>query len=388
MIARLGSAFCRAADWLTSAGEIEPQVREELISGLIQRRPAVYFSCVAILIMSGSAAWLIAAPWTFAWFGLDLSLLAARLYLSFRYDRGDGPREKRGLVVTVMFGVFMTFGAGGAVCFALGPPVLMAMASISIMGVFAGMVTRWSGFPRLALLTIGSLSAMVAIALAEREGGSLILAAVQFLAIAGTTAAQAVQNHFNLVRMIRAEQGNWLMARCDPLTGLFNRVKLMEMLERACAGLDADPFDRSRHFALLYIDLDGFKAVNDSLGHDGGDRLLESIGRTLAAVLRRDQNAYRVGGDEFVILAEGAGEEEASRLAGRIIAALAARQGIAVRAGCRISASIGVALACTDGAAPHALLAEADAALYFAKRQGKSCFHLYGTEEVPLLRAC
>jgi diguanylate cyclase (GGDEF)-like protein len=139
---------------------------------------------------------------------------------------------------------------------------------------------------------------------------------------------------------------------------------------------------------LLYIDLDGFKAVNDSLGHDGGDRLLESIGRTLAAVLRRDQYAYRVGGDEFVILAEGAGIEEASRLAGRTIAAIAARQGIAIRAGCRISASIGIALACTDGSDPHALLAEADAALYFAKRQGKSCFHLYGTEEMPLLHAC
>ena len=194
--------------------------------------------------------------------------------------------------------------------------------------------------------------------------------------------------------MLEAERRNWLMARRDSLTGLGNRIRLVEALDAACARLEADPFRRDRHFALLYLDLDGFKAVNDTLGHEAGDRLLERIGAALAGAIRPQDRAFRVGGDEFIILADGAGTADAAALARRIIAAMPAGEGPAGQGPAghrnvrRVTASIGIATACTDGIDPATLLAEADAALYFAKGRGKACWHLYGSEEVPLAEAC
>jgi diguanylate cyclase (GGDEF)-like protein len=405
----------RIADWLTSGEAVEPHVRDALISTLIQRRPAVYFSCLAILIMSASAAWLLPARWTWSWLALDLLLIGYRLYLSLRYDRGArsgegksaegrtgeaksaearsgsedaaAPIERRGTVVALMFVVFIQFGVGCALSIALGPEVLVAMALISIMGVFAGMVSRWSAFPRLALIIIAALSAMASIALALRLGGGLELAALQFLAIAGTTGAQTVQNHRNLLRMIQAEHRNWLMARSDPLTGLHNRVQLDETLGGLCNSLDGAPLSPDRHFALLYIDLDDFKAINDSLGHEAGDRMLEGVGKRLARSIRRGDSAYRVGGDEFVVLAPSSDAADAAQLARRIIHGFAAAHPLAPGLFRQVSASIGIAIADRLGTDPAALLAEADAALYAAKRGGKACFQRSDLPNLPLLRA-
>ncbi|MDB5720370.1 MAG: hypothetical protein JWP15_988 [Alphaproteobacteria bacterium] len=389
-VVRLAGAarFARIANWLTWAPDLEPQTRDALISTLIQRRPAVFISCVAIMMMSASAAWLVAAPWALAWFGLDLVLVAYRLFLSFRHDRGgDDPIEGRGAVVGSMFLVFMVFGLGCALSIAIGPPVLMLMGLISVMGVFSGLVSRWAAFPRLALLTIAILSALIACAISQRAGGGLALAAIQFVVVAATTGAQTLQNHRTLVRMVQAEHRNWLMARSDPLTGLHNRVSLLEKLGRACAALDAAPDDPALHFAILYIDLDGFKAINDTHGHEAGDRHLEGVGRRLERAIRRTDSAYRIGGDEFVVVAPGAGAADSGQLARRIIAGLAAPQPVAPGLFRRIGASVGIAIAAQRGCDPMILLAEADSALYEAKRSGKSCFQLNGGAEVPLLRA-
>jgi diguanylate cyclase (GGDEF)-like protein len=375
-------------DWLTSASEIEPQLRDALVATLIQRRPAVYISCIAILIMSASAVWLTMAPWAFAWLALDLVLLGGRIFLSFHYDRGgEGPTEGRGIIVGLMFLVFLLFGAGCAFSIAYGPVVLMVMGIISIMGVFAGMVSRWAAFPRLALVTIGALSVMSAIALAARTGGGLPLATLQFVAIACTTTAQTLQNHRNLLRMIQAEHRNRLLARSDPLTGLHNRVQLIETLTALCAALDSAPDVEERHFALLYLDLDGFKEINDTLGHEAGDRMLEGVGARLGRAIRRGDTAYRVGGDEFVVLAPASNAMDSAQLARRIIAAFAAAHPLGPGLFRRVTASIGIALACEEGADPMALLAEADAALYDAKRNGKACFQQSGTAPLALLRA-
>jgi diguanylate cyclase (GGDEF)-like protein len=383
LAARAGSTWHGLTGWLTSR-ELDPHLRAALMDTLIQRRPAVFISCAAILLMSASAAWLVAAPWAIAWLGADILLLGYRLRLSFRHDKGNGPIGGHGAVLATMFIVFILFGLGCATAIASGPTVLMVMAVISMMGVFAGLVSRWAAFPRLGLLTLGALAVMVAAALAERTGEGLGLAAIQFLLIASTTGAQTVQNHRNLRRMLEAERANWLMARLDSLTGLGNRIRLVEALDAACARLAADPFDPRRHFALLYLDLDGFKAVNDSLGHEAGDRLLERLGGVLAGAIRERDRAFRVGGDEFIILADGAGIADATGLARRILAAIPACQSGRFRA----TASIGITIACTEGAEPAALLAEADAALYFAKGKGKARFHLYGDEAIPLAEAC
>ena len=122
------------AGWLM-ARELDPQLRAALMATLIQRRPAVFISCAALLMMSAAAAWLVAEPWAYAWLALDLLLLGYRLHLSFLYDRGgDGPTEGHCQVVASMFLVFMLFGLGCAISIASGNDSWSEKMSVLVCG--------------------------------------------------------------------------------------------------------------------------------------------------------------------------------------------------------------------------------------------------------------
>jgi diguanylate cyclase (GGDEF)-like protein/PAS domain S-box-containing protein len=153
----------------------------------------------------------------------------------------------------------------------------------------------------------------------------------------------------------------------DPLTGLSNRVLLEERL-RAVLSRDARTGDTT---GLLFLDLDGFKAVNDEHGHLVGDAVLRTIADRLKAGVRPSDTVARLGGDEFVILVEGAGEEGVQALAERLRVAVAAPM-IVANLDLQVGVSVGVAL-CTGGVEePLALLARADRSMYDAKRAGRS----------------
>ncbi len=148
----------------------------------------------------------------------------------------------------------------------------------------------------------------------------------------------------------------------DPLTGLPNRVLLLERLQQAILRIQrsAEPV------ALLLMDLNDFKAVNDSLGHDVGDDLLGQVGPRLAAQLRTTDTVARLGGDEFAVLLPGTDETGASRVAQKILGAL--EQGFTLGGETLdIGGSIGISVAPQHGADPDQLLSRADAAMYAAK---------------------
>ncbi len=152
-----------------------------------------------------------------------------------------------------------------------------------------------------------------------------------------------------------------------PLTGLPNRVLFIDRLEVALTRLGRRP----GLVAVLFLDLDGFKWVNDSLGHDAGDAVLVEVARRLDVVLRPYDTAARHGGDEFLIVTETEhGAEDVSLLAERIRTVLA--EPIVVNAtDVHVSASIGVAYTDSAGASAAGLLRDADAAMYRAKGAGK-----------------
>jgi diguanylate cyclase (GGDEF)-like protein len=150
----------------------------------------------------------------------------------------------------------------------------------------------------------------------------------------------------------------------DPLTGLPNRALFLERLERAL---------NDRHggqLVVLFIDLDRFKAVNDSLGHRAGDELLTEVAARMRETLRSSDLAARLGGDEFAVLLEGESAEDACRIAERIAARVAEPFQIANRTVC-IGASVGVALCEASGANAAELLSNADVAMYRAKKTGQ-----------------
>lgn len=164
------------------------------------------------------------------------------------------------------------------------------------------------------------------------------------------------------------------MALQDALTGLPNRISLNERIDEALRRSG----EHRMPFALLFLDLDGFKKVNDSLGHDVGDALLIQVARRLEAAVRSTDVVARLGGDEFVVLLRDLGDTDAAeRLAAEIVSSIAAPFALA-GGEVRVGTSIGIAAHPGDGSSREALLKAADAAMYEAKAAGRGTWRMAG----------
>jgi len=181
-----------------------------------------------------------------------------------------------------------------------------------------------------------------------------------------------VATHEDITERRRAEKQIAHMARHDALTDLPNRVLLRERLAHALAELPRD-----KRLAVLYLDLDHFKGVNDTLGHQIGDELLKTVAARLHDCVREVDTVARVGGDEFAIIYTGIEQpNEAATLARRICEAVkepCELHGHAVI----VDTSIGIALAPGDGTDPTELLKNADMALYRAKADGRGTYRFF-----------
>lgn len=162
----------------------------------------------------------------------------------------------------------------------------------------------------------------------------------------------------------------------DALTSLPNRVLLLERLQRC---IDRDRREEDGRFALLYLDLDNFKIVNDSLGHDAGDRLLVAFARRLEGCVRHaDSVVSRLGGDEFAVLLERVHkQEDATHVAERIIESVAVPFALGGSREVFTAASIGISMGSDRCREAIELLQEADTAMYQAKSLGKSRYCVY-----------
>ncbi|WP_371818882.1 GGDEF domain-containing protein [Achromobacter sp. SD115] len=154
------------------------------------------------------------------------------------------------------------------------------------------------------------------------------------------------------------------LAHYDPLTGLCNRVLFNELVLRELAVAQRS----GESFAILAIDLDGFKAVNDLHGHATGDAVLQEAAERMADAIRVSDVAARLGGDEFAVLLLGASRDDARRVAQALVESLSLPY---PEVSVSVSASVGIAVYPQSGVAVRELLERADMALYKAKGQGK-----------------
>ena len=163
------------------------------------------------------------------------------------------------------------------------------------------------------------------------------------------------------------------VAHYDPLTGTPNRRLLTDRMQQAI--VRADRHDTT--LAVCYLDLDGFKEINDTHGHEVGDELLKSVSQSLRHVLRSEDTLSRLGGDEFVLLLSDIGTpEDCSLILGRILNAIKAPTTVRTLV-ISVTGSIGVSLYPQDHSDADTLLRHADQAMYFAKELGKNRFHLF-----------
>ena len=170
----------------------------------------------------------------------------------------------------------------------------------------------------------------------------------------------------------------WRQANFDPLTGVPNRLLFHDRLQQDIERAERD----QHHIALIYLDIDGFKEVNDSFGHTTGDELLRQVAQRLAGTLRRTDTIARMGGDEFTIIMPQVEEPPmVNNLAERILAGLTEPFSIGGYEG-SISASLGIAVYPEDGTSIDTLLKRADSAMYEAKQSGRNTFRFFSPSRI------
>jgi diguanylate cyclase len=230
---------------------------------------------------------------------------------------------------------------------------------------------------RIAFLGVALFTAPI-VAVIEHERGRGVNSAV-LLGVSAALAALVLIRMRSLVRHTKVAEATLAhQATHDALTGLPNRPLLLDRLGLALAHADRRPGQT----CVMYLDVDRFKIVNDSLGHAAGDHLLVEVARRLERCGRAGDTVARLGGDEFVLLCEDvAGVEEATRIAERVIEALGTPVPILDEVA-HVSASVGIALHAGPGTGdtPESMLRDADAAMYRAKGAGKGRWELFDSE--------
>jgi diguanylate cyclase (GGDEF)-like protein len=181
-----------------------------------------------------------------------------------------------------------------------------------------------------------------------------------------------VTTYLDVTEQRRNQQLVAHMAQHDPLTDLPNRMLFHDRLKTALAQVK-----RGGMMAVHYLDLDNFKPVNDSFGHQAGDALLVSVATRIRKSVREHDTIARLGGDEFAVLQTSIRKPgDAAILAGRLLRAVADPFQVSGR-DIQVGLSIGIAVAPEDGLTSDDLLIKADSALYHSKSHGRSCFNFF-----------
>ncbi|MCK6874172.1 putative bifunctional diguanylate cyclase/phosphodiesterase [Enterobacter roggenkampii] len=339
MVIAVGSSLF--ALWLVSCDQL--RLRRLLPGALVMGSGIVamhYTGMAALEVMPGII-------WDKAWMAISVAIALAAslaaLWLTFRL------RHDAAQVVLMRTGAAITMG-------------------IAIAGMhYAGM--KAAQFP---------MSTMV-----HHEGinGSwlAVLVSVVALSILGITLLVSMldarlQARTALLASSLAEANRELaqLALHDTLTRQPNRILLEDRLDQAISKADRE----GTHFALMFMDLDGFKAINDAYGHDVGDKLLIAVTERLLHLLKGQFTLARIGGDEFVLLAEGEGPDDAASLANSLVRAIDSPFNLE-HYELMVTLSIGIALYPHDGKTERELMFNADAAMYHTKHMGRNGYHFF-----------
>jgi diguanylate cyclase (GGDEF)-like protein len=286
-------------------------------------------------------------------------------FLAFARIRGVMPRNV-GKIPPAVFDEFLTSRVGDdQETFTATLPTTQWVVALAVdRNVLFADVHR---FRAMGVAVIGALWALTL----------LVLLSIWYLRRQAGRSMEAARRQIELTREVaerkKAEERLRERAFRDELTRLPNRAFLIGELGRA---LGAMRVAGEGKFALLFIDLDRFNVINDSLGHDTGDLLLAEIAHRLHALIGASGVAARLGGDEFVLLVGDAGQAEAVSLAERILDALRNPFSLSGHE-LFVSASVGIALGSPNYALPEEVLRDADAAMYEAKRAGRSTYRIF-----------
>lgn len=375
----------RATRWLAECGSDVPQdIRVALIGNLYGTLP-VFVGCILnTLLVAAAITARSPTPLFIAWLAVEIAICSARLAVLILARRRALARRPTPTDVNLLLSVAWSgsIGYGALISLATGDWVAATLACVSAGAMVGGICFRNFSAPRLC-------GTMIVLSLGPTIPGALLagqpLMLVLFFQIPMYLAAM-IMACFRLNRMLiatmRAERENDRRARHDELTGLANRSGLVGALEERLSRRRA----RGETLALLYLDLDDFKVVNDTHGHAAGDLLLENVAQRMRGLLHEGDLPARLGGDEFVVLAANCTAEEATAFGWRLIEVIGAPYDLGSGVSARVGVSVGIALAPAHGRKAADLLRAADAALYQAKFAGGSRCQTASEDDLVRLR--
>ncbi len=360
----------RITRWLVEPGPDVPEnIRQALIASLFGTLPIFFGGVINTILVSAAVVIRQPKPLFIAWLCFEIALCISRFIVLVSAQRAAAAGRRTPTDISILLAVCWGFSVGlgtflGLTC---GDGVIATLTCLSAAAMVGGICFRNFGAPRMA-------AAMIVLSLGPLCLGTLFagepILLVVFLQIPFylySMSAAAFRLNRMMVTTMRAEQENAHRARHDALTGLSNRTGLTTaMSDRLNAKADGPA-----RLALFYLDLDGFKTVNDTYGHAAGDRVLQMVADRLNGLVRGGDVTARLGGDEFVVLIEAIDPEAAMRFGERLISHIAGCYDLGQRAEASVGVSVGIACAPDHGTDVATLLAAADAALYVAKSLGK-----------------
>lgn len=353
--------------WLVDPGPDVPEaIRLSLFQSLYGSVPIFLGGIINTLIVSGAIAArrpeAVFVGWALA--ELLLALVRFPVLLAGRRAVREGRSGPSDLYILLGLGWAAAVGFGSFISLTSGDWVIATLACLSAGAMVGGICFRNFAAPRLAVLMVVLSLGPCAIGGLLSGEPLLLVALLQVPLYLFAMGRAAFNMNRMLVARMKAELDKDHRARHDDLTGLYNRAGLATALAHREAVA-------SRDVAYFFLDLDGFKQVNDTLGHAAGDQLLDEVGGRLRAAAPQGSVLARLGGDEFLIVSD-CGDRDAARETGeRVIAALCERPYLVGGAAVQIGASLGVALSRVFGHDFATLIEAADAALYKAKAAGR-----------------
>lgn len=361
----------RLTRWLVDVGPGVPDdIRVALVGGLFGTLPVFAGGLVNTLIVSAVIAARMQTPLFVTWFLAEVTICLSRLIVLVVARRAAVKRRKTPTDIYLLLGVAWSVSVGYGVIVSLlsGDWIVATVACLSAAAMVGGICFRNFGAPRLTgvmiLTSIGPCFVGAALAGQPLLYVVLIQAPMYFLAM---TAAAFKLNKM-LVATMRAERENDHRARHDALTGLSNRRGLADAVESRLAATRRS----DQALALLFLDLDGFKIVNDTYGHAAGDTVLQVLSRIFKGRTRETDIAARLGGDEFAFLLYRAEREDGVQFANDLLDQAHAQRFSFHEQDVRVGLSIGVACSQNDIHSIESLYGATDEALYEAKRRGRN----------------
>jgi diguanylate cyclase (GGDEF)-like protein len=361
----------RLTRWLIDVGpDVPDDIRRGLVDNLFGGLPVFFGGAINTILVSGTIAAHTRNALFIGWFLFEIAICLARLVVLVVARRAALKGRETPTDIYFMLSLAWSCGVGYGIVISManGDWLVSTVACLSGAAMVGGICLRNFGAPRLAaamiLTSIGPSIAGAALSGEPLLFVVFIQAPMYFIAVS----TSAFKLNKMLIATMMSERENGHRATHDALTGLLNRHGLVSTAETALS----DARDHGRPLALLFLDLDGFKAINDTYGHGTGDRLLRMVADRLRRWLRPTDIAARIGGDEFVLLIEGLDEAHTLALAQDLIGAVGTSYDFGGGQSASVGLSIGIAMAPRHGSSIEELLTVADAALYRAKSQGKS----------------